>query len=58
MKLTGIFTGKETAVSQIMSVQQFKIAIGIENLDLYDLLKFIQKSKLVFKVRGRGVECS
>jgi len=47
-----LVAGNENAPdSQILSVQQFKVSVGIDNLDLFDLLKFIKQSKLGFKVR-------
>jgi len=51
--LTGIIE-QHTATnsSKVYSVQEFKIAIGIENLDLYELSKFVKHSKLVFKLKG------
>ncbi|XP_035710970.1 ATP-dependent DNA helicase DDX11 isoform X2 [Folsomia candida] len=40
------------AESKILSIHEFKVSIGIDNLDLYELSKFIKASKLIFKLKG------
>ncbi|CAG7733150.1 unnamed protein product [Allacma fusca] len=41
-----------TQAKNLYTIQEFKCVIGIENLDLYSLIKFCEKYRLIFKLKG------